>query len=871
MERTFDIAEIKSFITAKNGRFAPNLILEGKLGKATFNLNSFGKISHINLTIFKISGNGKLSLAGQELTIHSKSGQIVEISGYNHFEITRINGIGEIGFSKIELLYEEPVNWKAIINQIGKTSMVSLQNGKLYASVGGSLPAEQITSLETSPPNMYTREGSIIRFLGQCEITNITLSSTSIPVKTSLFEPRAAPAPIHQNPPIPTVPAKIKIKPMTNDSPPSIENSLILFDTKTTGFSQFRANFYDGAEFLKNAGKDAAFIKSGGSFLLPISNLLPDKSYIILINGKKLNGNGKLSVSLVSDSDQVSQDVILTHAYADQFITLKTNPVSSQQIYKLRFTMNFGPGEILICRVQILEAAGNTYEPVRYTRRPLNLNNIKRFVVVVPSYNNVKWCQKNIESVLNQSYEHFRLIFTDDASTDGTFEKVQELVSQSHRVNKCTLIKNKTRLGALHNLYNMIHSCDDDEIIITLDGDDWLPDHKVLTTLEKIYSDNNIWMTYGQYQNYPDKARGISQAIPDHIVKSNSFRGHQWSSSHLRTFYSWLFKCIKQEDLMRNGQFFTMTWDFAIMFPMLEMAGEHSKFISEILYVYNLENPINDHKVDVQLQRDLDKHIRSMPKYRKMLYPVAHDPFAHKNQISIGLMVIATGKYDQFIQGLITSADTHFLNDPRYNITYYIFSEKQHNINSKRQIVPLHIDHRPFPFASMDRFAHFAKYADQLVAQDYIYYVDADCLFVDRVDSEILGNLVGVRHCGFINREGPVEDNSKSCLYVDNNHPNKYKYYFGGGFSGGRTGVYLNLASWCAEKINQDVNNGHIPKWHDESALNRYFLDHEPDIILTPSYHYPQSDLAQYKRIWGGINFVPKIILLEKKHDEIRG
>lgn len=868
MKKIFEIAEVRNFITARNARFSPYLILEGKLGKATFNFSTFGKILHINLTCHKLSGNGRLSLAGHELAVHSKFGQIVEISGYNCFEITRVNGIGEVGVSKVELIYEEPVNWKAIINQVGKTSMVTLQNGKLFASVGGTIPADNIASLETSPPNMYVREGNFIKFLGQCEIINITLSSTATPVKTPLFEPRDAAAPIHQNPPITPVPTKIKIKSMINvDIPPPQEPSLILFDTQNTGFSQFRANFYDGAEYLKNAGKDAALIKSGSSFLLPVSNLLPDKSYIILINGKKLNGNGKLSVSLVSDSDEASQDIILSHNYADQIITLKTNPNTSQQIYKLRFTMNFGPGEVLICRIQILEAAGNTNEPIYYTRRPLNLNNIKRFVIVIPSYNNVKWCQKNIESVLNQQYEHFRIIFTDDNSVDGTFEKVQEIVNNSGKISKCTLIKNKERLGALQNLYNMIHSCDDDEIILTLDGDDFLANNRVLNILGKYYSDNNIWMTYGQYQNYPDNGRGICSQIPDHIIKSNLFRGYQWCSSHLRTFYAWLFKCIKREDLMKDGEFFKMTWDMGFMYPCLELSGEHSKFISEILYMYNLENPINDHKVNVQLQRDLDKYIRAMPKYNKLPYPVSHDPFVHKNHLSIGLMIIATGKYHRFIQDLITSADNYFLNDSRYTVTYYLFSEKSHNINSKRQVIPLHIDHRPFPYASMDRFAHFTKYADQLNVQDYIYYIDVDTKIVDKVDSEILGNLVAVTHCGFVNRPGPVEDKPTSVLYID---PKKYKYYFGGGFSGGRTGAYLNLASWCKEMIDKDIKNELIPIFHDETAINRYFLDHEPDVILTPSYHYPQSDLIQYKKIWGGANFTPKIILLEKNHKEIR-
>ncbi len=59
-----------------------------------------------------------------------------------------------------------------------------------------------------------------------------------------------------------------------------------------------------------------------------------------------------------------------------------------------------------------------------------------------------------------------------------------------------------------------------------------------------------------------------------------------------------------------------MTWDMAFMFPMLEMsAKKHFHFISDILYIYNVNNPINDHRVNSQLQNDLDKYIRAMPPY----------------------------------------------------------------------------------------------------------------------------------------------------------------------------------------------------------------------------------------------------------------
>jgi len=498
---------------------------------------------------------------------------------------------------------------------------------------------------------------------------------------------------------------------------------------------------------------------------------------------------------------------------------------------------------------------------------PINRNIImtdsssdKKFVIVIPSYKNEKYCEKNIQSAIDQKYSRYRIIFTDDCSPDETFNKVNAIVNASGKSSIITCVKNTERKGALENLYNMIHSCADDEIILTLDGDDWFPDGEVLNKLNKIYSENDVWMTYGQYKNIISNSIGHCRAYDKNIISNNNFRSATWNASHLRTFYTWLFKRIKKEDLMQDGKFFVMTWDFAIMFPMLEMSGEHSKYVSDILYIYNDDNPINDHKVSRNIQAQLDRHIRGMPKYSR-----TEKPMFIPKKTSIGLIVIATGKYDKFIQDLITSADNNFMNND-YDVSYFVFTDSNINIISSRHIEKIHIDHRPFPHASMDRFKHFTNHADKLAQKDYLYYVDVDCKFVDKIKEEILGDLVGVRHCGYYKSSGPAETNQRSQMYDIRG----YKPYYGGGFSGGKSGNYLQLAKWCSDAIDADIANNIIPIWHDETAINKYFLDHPPTISLSPSYHYPQGQIQRYQRMWQPETFNAKILLLDKNHKEVR-
>ena len=76
-------------------------------------------------------------------------------------------------------------------------------------------------------------------------------------------------------------------------------------------------------------------------------------------------------------------------------------------------------------------------------------------------------------------------------------------------------------------------------------------------------------MTYGQYRSWPDNTIGLSKEIPSEVIESNSFRKHEWCSSHLRSFYAGLFKLINKSDLLApDGTFYQMAWDQAIMFPV---------------------------------------------------------------------------------------------------------------------------------------------------------------------------------------------------------------------------------------------------------------------------------------------------------------
>ena len=241
-------------------------------------------------------------------------------------------------------------------------------------------------------------------------------------------------------------------------------------------------------------------------------------------------------------------------------------------------------------------------------------------VLIIASYNNHEWYEKNLDSVRLQNYSNFRAVYIDDASDDGTSSLVQSYIQKYGLEKLIKFIHNDTRKLALANQYAHIHECRDDEIIIILDGDDWFAHNDVLTRINQAYSDPNVWLTYGQFQVYPSDQIGFCKPTSTNYIKSNTCRYYAEGFSHLRTFYAGLFKKINIEDLQYKGEFYSTNADTAAMWPMVEMAREHILFIPEVLYIYNNYTSISDYKVNGNSTVKHCKKIKKRLRYK----PISH-------------------------------------------------------------------------------------------------------------------------------------------------------------------------------------------------------------------------------------------------------
>lgn len=264
----------------------------------------------------------------------------------------------------------------------------------------------------------------------------------------------------------------------------------------------------------------------------------------------------------------------------------------------------------------------------------------RHFVVVIASYNNEEYCLRNLESVFSQEYAPFEVVYTDDASSDKTREKVLRYVEEKGVQDRFTFIHNEENKKALYNFTRMIHGLDNSSIVVVLDGDDWFAHKYVLRDLNHYYENRDVWMTYGQYIRYPDQSLGCSKPVEKALLKEGKVRSLDWRFSHLRTFYAGLFKRIKLADLLYDGDFYTSGGDLATMYPMLEMAREHAFYTPDLFYVYNYDNPLTDAKIHAKEQEWFREHIRKKAPYAPLSEP-PWTPFGEKSSDVCDIIVFS--------------------------------------------------------------------------------------------------------------------------------------------------------------------------------------------------------------------------------------
>lgn len=230
----------------------------------------------------------------------------------------------------------------------------------------------------------------------------------------------------------------------------------------------------------------------------------------------------------------------------------------------------------------------------------------RRIVVVTPTYNSAAFIGKCIDSVATQDYDNWCMVVIDDATPNiDTWQAATDAVARHPRAaHRIDIIRNDFNKGAVRNHIETIREyCDPDDIVMLIDGDDWLVnDNQIFQKYNNIY-DGTTEFTYGSCWSIVDNIPLIAQPYPEDVKNMKAYRRHKfnWNMpyTHLRTFKAALLPAENHHFQDENGNWFKAGGDTATFYTLIERAEPSAvKCIPDVVYMYNDAHPLNDYKVN---------------------------------------------------------------------------------------------------------------------------------------------------------------------------------------------------------------------------------------------------------------------------------
>jgi hypothetical protein len=518
----------------------------------------------------------------------------------------------------------------------------------------------------------------------------------------------------------------------------------------------------------------------------------------------------------------------------------------------------------------------NNYKELKYKKPekiiPI-LSTNKKYAVIM-YHKNIKkiykwrWISKSVNTILDQTYNDFDIFEInyggEDYSIFNDIKTNKNIYFYSKKYNTHTEAMTYLLNECFYNYnYDVVFNTNLDDYYhterfteqIKCINDGYILCSTLMTYITEDYDDDIIKLEwdqerYGFYNN--DKYISIDQ-IREQLDKNHNVFNHS-NICYTKKFWT---EITDDNTLLRyrdDKPFEDLSlWQRSVKY------FDNITIINKSLIYYRLhENQIGEQNKKEDKDSNVDGGFKLEPS---------------KDKIIVGIFCIGTGNYIQYLDQLIESIEDKFLVD--YKKMYFISTDQvktAENICNKYN-VKYNIDFiykKGFPLDTLYRYKYLLSH-DVIVELccDYIYYLDIDMKIVDTVGEEIFPSkdkpLVGTYHPGFYyakNKNGDVETNPESTAYIDESE--KINKYIAGGFNGGITRYFIDMAKDIQKNIDIDKSNDIIAVWHDESQLNRYMINNNNIFkFLSPDYCFPEN-------YWQELPGHARILALDKQHHQIR-
>jgi len=236
--------------------------------------------------------------------------------------------------------------------------------------------------------------------------------------------------------------------------------------------------------------------------------------------------------------------------------------------------------------------------------------------------------------------------------------------------------------------------------------------------------------------------------------------------------------------------------------------------------------------------------------------------------MKVAVIFIGTEKYLNFLPAWYEGCEQFLL--PNVDKKYIIFTDGEIPESPDNAIV-YHQEHLEWPFITLYRFKMIQKCFDDIQDCDWLLFLDADMRVVDTVNTEDLidetKKYIGVHHpCHYLKMQPhdelpgsfDVTPLSKACVAESDD----LSVYVQGCLWGGKLPYVMDMITELDQRIDDDYKNNIIAMWHDESHLNKFYIENRKDVfVASPSLAYPEIFAK-------ACTFEPKIVHLSKDNSK---
>ena len=209
--------------------------------------------------------------------------------------------------------------------------------------------------------------------------------------------------------------------------------------------------------------------------------------------------------------------------------------------------------------------------------------------------------------------------------------------------------------------------------------------------------------------------------------------------------------------------------------------------------------------------------------------------------MSVAIIFIGTNKYLNFFPKYYETCEELLF--PGVKKQYYVFTDGGiFGDEIPDHITAIKIPHKEWPSITLERF-HTILLAEELIQEhDWLLFLDADMRVDAIVNSEEVLNdekdFIAVHHpCHYNTGTGDFERRPESEACITGNP----LQYYQGCLWGGKMEAVIPMMKLLKERVDKDYSNDIIAVWHDESHLNRFFIENQDRVhAIPPDYAYPE-------------------------------